>query len=222
MTKKRVYELAKELGVDNKELISRLEKFGIAVRSHSSTLEDSDIQKIQQELQSGEAREMVEQRIKSTVIRRRVIRPPVEEVKPEVVVHETVPAKPEKPKEDAPLKEAPKAKVIDQEPAPPKIVTAEKTLIPIALPEEPVVEKKELPAEEPPKKIAEVTPTAPKEPEEKIKTIEIEKEPSPSVLPPQVTVKAEGVIERKEKEVALSPQFLDLPRRLGDGGYELW
>jgi translation initiation factor IF-2 len=215
MTKKRVYELAKELGVDNKELISRLEKFGIAVRSHSSTLEDSDIQKIQQELQSGETREMVEQRIKSTVIRRRVIRPPVEEVKPEVVVQETIPVKPEKkPKEAAPLKEVPKAKVIDQEPAPkiappaepepPKIVTAEKPVIPIAKPEEPVVEKKEA-VEEPPKKIAEVTPSVSKEPEEKIKPVE--KEPPPVVLPPQVTVKAEGVIERKEKEVAPSPQL---------------
>ena len=40
MTKKRVYELAKELGMENKELIARLEKIGIAVKSHSSTLED--------------------------------------------------------------------------------------------------------------------------------------------------------------------------------------
>ncbi len=40
MTKKRVYELAKELGLENRELISRLEKIGIAVKSHSSTLED--------------------------------------------------------------------------------------------------------------------------------------------------------------------------------------
>ncbi len=38
MAKKRVYELAKEMGLDNKELISRLEKIGIAVKSHSSTL----------------------------------------------------------------------------------------------------------------------------------------------------------------------------------------
>ncbi len=35
MTKKRVYELAKELGIDSKELISRLEKLGIAVKAAS-------------------------------------------------------------------------------------------------------------------------------------------------------------------------------------------
>ena len=83
MSKKRVYELAKELGLENKELIARLEKIGIAVRSHSSTLEDSDLARIQAELTSPEPREVVEQRIKSTVIRRRAVRTPVEDAKPE-------------------------------------------------------------------------------------------------------------------------------------------
>ena len=47
MTKKRVYELAKELGLENKELISRLEKIGIAVKSHSSVIEDDELERIQ-------------------------------------------------------------------------------------------------------------------------------------------------------------------------------
>ena len=83
MSKKRVYELAKELGLENRELISRLEKIGIAVKSHSSTLEDGDLERIQAELLAPEAREVVEKRIKSTVIRRRAVRMPVEESKPE-------------------------------------------------------------------------------------------------------------------------------------------
>lgn len=91
MSKKRVYELAKELGLENKELIARLEKIGIAVRSHSSTLDDADLERIQAELLSPEPREVVEQRIKSTVIRRRAVRLPVEEIKPE----EVAPAAPE-------------------------------------------------------------------------------------------------------------------------------
>ena len=91
MSKKRVYELAKELGLENKELIARLEKIGIAVKSHSSTLEDADLERIQTELLSPEPREVVEQRIKSTVIRRRAVRLPVEEAKPE----EAAPAPPE-------------------------------------------------------------------------------------------------------------------------------
>ncbi|HYA13963.1 MAG TPA: translation initiation factor IF-2 N-terminal domain-containing protein, partial [Syntrophales bacterium] len=82
MTKKRVYELAKELGIDSKELIARLEKLGIAVKAPQSTLEDADLDKIQSELLSNEPHERVEQRIKSTVIRRRTVRPVVEEAKP--------------------------------------------------------------------------------------------------------------------------------------------
>ncbi len=75
MSKKRVYELARELGIENKELIARLEKLGITVKSHSSTLEDADVGRLQRDMLSGEPHELVEKRIKSTVIRRRAVRP---------------------------------------------------------------------------------------------------------------------------------------------------
>lgn len=99
MSKKRVYELAKDLGLENKDLISRLEKIGIAVKSHSSTLEDGDLERIQAELLAPEAREVVEKRIKSTVIRRRSVRMPVEESKPEELAAE--------PEKEAPSDTAP-------------------------------------------------------------------------------------------------------------------
>jgi translation initiation factor IF-2 len=79
MSKKRVYELAKDLGLENKDLISRLEKMGITGKLHSSTLEDVEIEKIQTELLARESREVVEKRIKSTVIRRRAIPSAVDE-----------------------------------------------------------------------------------------------------------------------------------------------
>ena len=101
MSKKRVYELAKDLGLENRELISRLEKIGIAVKSHSSTLEDGDLERIQAELLAPEAREVVEKRIKSTVIRRRSVRMPVEESKPEELAAE--------PEKEAPLDAPPPA-----------------------------------------------------------------------------------------------------------------
>ena len=82
MSKKRVYELAKELGLENRELISRLEKIGIAVKSHSSTLEDGDLERIKEELLSPEPREVAEKRIKPGVIRRRAFRMPTEESPP--------------------------------------------------------------------------------------------------------------------------------------------
>ena len=79
MPKKRVYELAKELGLDNKDLISHLERIGITVKSHSSSLEDDEVERIKSELLAKEPRQVVEQRIKSTVIRRRAVRAPLEE-----------------------------------------------------------------------------------------------------------------------------------------------
>jgi len=89
MSKMRVYELAKELGMDNKELIARLEKFGIAVKAHSSSLEDSDVERIRKEFSLGERNKVIEKRVKSTVIRRRAIRQPSEAIKP-VVAEEDV------------------------------------------------------------------------------------------------------------------------------------
>ena len=84
MPKKRVHELAKELGIENKVLIAHLEKIGIAVKTASSSLDESEVERIKKALSATEHRETVEERIKSTVIRRRTVRtfvePPVEEV----------------------------------------------------------------------------------------------------------------------------------------------
>src|SRR5574340_28015 len=79
MTKKRVYEVAKDLGIENKELIAHLGKLGIEVKSHASSLEDSDVERVRRLLRSREPHEVVEERIKSTVIRRRAVHAPVEE-----------------------------------------------------------------------------------------------------------------------------------------------
>jgi translation initiation factor IF-2 len=78
MPKKRVHELAKELGWENKQLIARLEKIGIPVKTASSSLEESEVERIKNELLATETREVVEERIKSTVIRRRTVRTPIE------------------------------------------------------------------------------------------------------------------------------------------------
>ncbi len=82
MSKKRVYELAKELGVENKELIARLEKMGITVKTHSSTLEDAEVERVKREYLAAEPHEVVEKRVKATVIRRRAVRTVVEEEPP--------------------------------------------------------------------------------------------------------------------------------------------
>lgn len=49
MAKKRVHELAKELNIENKDLINKLIEMGIDAKTHMSALEDNDIQKIEKE-----------------------------------------------------------------------------------------------------------------------------------------------------------------------------
>ena len=53
MSKKRVYEVAKELGVENKVVIDALKKHNIDVKSHMSTVEDSQLSMIKQSLGNG-------------------------------------------------------------------------------------------------------------------------------------------------------------------------
>lgn len=49
MTKMRVHELAKELGIENKELLEILQKKNVEVKNHMSTLEDSVAEEIRRE-----------------------------------------------------------------------------------------------------------------------------------------------------------------------------
>ncbi|MDD5723547.1 MAG: translation initiation factor IF-2 N-terminal domain-containing protein, partial [Syntrophales bacterium] len=98
MSKIRVYELAKELGIENKDLITRLEKLGIAVKAYSSSLEDADVQRVRKEFALGEKDAIVEERVKRTVIRRRAVRQEVSDV-------EEIPSEPQ-PEIEGALKEA--------------------------------------------------------------------------------------------------------------------
>ncbi len=211
MSKKRVYELAKELGIDSKELISRLEKFGIAVKSHSSTLEDADVEKIQKELLSGEPHEMVEQRIKSTIIRRRAVRPVAEEIIAEPVEAE-IPVTPEEKKIDSAVpKEAKKEKAgpkevqtkvtAPAEKAPKKTVPEEAMPPKVAKPEEPAVKDIKVESQTKPADAVEEISKKPK------KTIElVEKKPAPPSATPPATPEAREAPQREDKKEAVSAQ----------------
>lgn len=48
MTKTRVHEIAKELGLNSKDLTTRLQQMGFSVKNHMSTLEESEVIKIRQ------------------------------------------------------------------------------------------------------------------------------------------------------------------------------
>jgi translation initiation factor IF-2 len=50
MTKVRVYELAKDLNMTNRALLNKMKELKIEVKSHMSSLEDSDIRAIKRGL----------------------------------------------------------------------------------------------------------------------------------------------------------------------------
>ncbi len=73
MTRLRVHELAKELNIDNKGLIERIEKLGFPVKNHMSPLPESAVVKIRQQFSEARlmAEKVEEKRIGREVIRRR-------------------------------------------------------------------------------------------------------------------------------------------------------
>jgi translation initiation factor IF-2 len=213
MTKKRVYELAKELGIENKELISRLEKLGIAVKSPSSGLEDNDVEKVRIEFQLGEPREMVEQRIKSTVIRRRAVRPVVEEVRPEPPPEETeITITPDEEKiEKIVAKEVIKEKAVPTEvqpkPAAPREVAPETTAPKGKIPTETTTQEKAKveTQEDIQKKPAAVVEEIPKKHKKKIEVVE--KKPAPPIVAPPVPPEVKEVPKKDEKKEAITPHI---------------
>jgi translation initiation factor IF-2 len=103
MAKVRVYELAKELSMDSKELVEKLKAGGIPVKNYMSTLDEQTVAKAR-EVALGVVSEVIEEkRIRPTVIRRRKKTVTVEAEKVEPAVAEAAPK--------APVVEAPKPPV---------------------------------------------------------------------------------------------------------------
>jgi translation initiation factor IF-2 len=87
MGKVRVYELAKELQMSNKELVAKLQEMGYQVKSHSSTIEEFEVKDIKDRLAGKKAQVITEQKVRPTVIRRRkkIVPKPEEEAAGEAV-----------------------------------------------------------------------------------------------------------------------------------------
>ena len=78
MGKIRIYELARELNMTNKQLLEKLEELGIPVKSHMSSVEESEVDGIKAKIRGKKQPELVEKRIRPSVIRRRRIKKPAE------------------------------------------------------------------------------------------------------------------------------------------------
>ncbi len=127
MAKMRVYELAKELKVDNKDLVRQLIEMGYDVRNHMSTLTPEEAQAVRDKLKESRSEVVEEKRVTKTVIRRRRKKvkpePEPEAAAPEAEAAEPQPAEaaeaaPAEAAEGAPQEAAEAAPAEAAEPAP--------------------------------------------------------------------------------------------------------
>ncbi|WP_224981484.1 translation initiation factor IF-2 [Geomonas agri] len=148
MSKTRVYELAQQMGIDNKELMARLAEAGVQVKNHMAVLEDSDIKAVSAPAQTPHKEVSQEEvRVKPTLIRRRA-----KAVEPEAPAEAAAPAEPEKVEapqppvvEKAPVEEAPKR----PEPVRARIIEAAPAPKPVAKPEAPAAQAPPVKEEKP-------------------------------------------------------------------------
>ncbi|TGU70841.1 translation initiation factor IF-2 [Geomonas terrae] len=201
MSKTRVYELAAQMGIENKELMARLAEAGVQVKNHMAVLEDSDIKAL-----SAPAHPPVKEvsqeevRVKPTLIRRRA-----KAVEPEAQAADE-PAEPVKeeapqpaPPEKAPVEEAPKrpepvrARIIEAAPAP-----------------KPAAVKAEAPApavkEEKPAAAAPAAPAAPEKP-----AVEAPKAEAPAAPAPEAPKAEPAKVEAPKAPAAEAPVAAKAP-----------
>jgi translation initiation factor IF-2 len=71
MVKMRVYEVAKDLGLSNQDVLARARSLGIDARNHMSSVDAEDAARIRRAIEKDRHDNTVEERVSSTVIRRR-------------------------------------------------------------------------------------------------------------------------------------------------------
>mgnify|MGYP001485723760 CR=1 FL=1 len=201
MAKVRVYELAQKHGLENKDLIARLESMGIEVKNHMSALDDEQVARYEDDA-TPKVEKIVEKRLTAGVIRRR--RKEVAKPEPEEVVSE---AQPEE--VTAEPSEAPAETPVEAPAEEPAVVTPE----PVA--QEPVqVEAPEKPVEQP---VAEEPAAAPApEPEVAAAPVEeVAEEKPPVEAKPKQEVKVEKATASRAKILGR----VDIPvSKLADAG----
>ena len=71
MAKMRVYELAKELDMPNKDLVDKISSLGIQIKGHMSSLDEEEAQLVRDTVTGKSQQLIVEKRVRRGVIRRR-------------------------------------------------------------------------------------------------------------------------------------------------------
>lgn len=196
MAKIRVYELARDLNLTNKELIEKLTEFGYSVGNHMSSLEAEAASEFKTKLRQKPTDSVEETRVKPTVIRRR----------------KKAEAPAEKDEAPIPVKEEEKEEV--EAPIPPKTVRRKKKKKPEAeiIPEAEIPEEAEIKPEtvseqvEP--EIEEAATPADTDVEKEATTADKEAEPSlkpaeekePEKIPEKDAKPSEEVVSKPKKK----------------------
>src|SRR3954447_21516229 len=72
MSKVRVYEVAKQLNMDQKSLVALFQSMGFGdVRNHMSAVESDVVERVKRHLERQKSPDAVEERIRPTVVKRR-------------------------------------------------------------------------------------------------------------------------------------------------------
>ena len=221
MAKLRVYELAKELDMPNKDLVEKIDSLGIQIKGHMSALDEEEAQLVRDTVTGRSQQLIVEKRVRRGIIRRRrkVVKtePPAEpmetEGKAEAVPSGEIPAETqleETAPTEAPLEEE-LPTVVDEEATP----EAEAKVAEEAKPEKKVkkkVDEKEKKIKKPrrrvkkeaaakiiklPERGAEVVPEEEVKPEEKTEPLAVE--PTPSVVAPEPEPEKKPAKAKKKK-----------------------
>jgi len=188
MAKVRVYELAKELNLESKKLVERLQAGGLNIKNYMSTLDEETVLQAREIVSGGVSQVVEEKRIRPTVIRRRK---KIVKVEPKIPAAEEE-EKPEEKKIEPPEPEATVEEAAERDAA------VEKPS------EDKVVGEKELPAEEePPEPAPEVKPESKKEAVSPEKVPETQIPPKKAAKPPvKAKVKPKKAKKKKMEQPA--------------------
>ena len=237
MAKMKVHELAKELGVESKELLAVIKNKGIEVKSHMSVLEDGQVEDIRnamkvpsksveapkasekKETETTEAKEVKTEKSAETPVKKKksiiVVSNPSNSKMPGGTQMPKKPAKPAAPKsQPAKTEEKSAEKVVEEQVKAIETVQETPKVQPVKAEEKPVEEAKEV---TPVSKVNEEQKSQPVKMEEKPVEKAVE-EPVKVVEPVQETPQvAEKPVETEKSAEAPKPVATEQPRRNNDG-----
>src|SRR5262249_20979588 len=76
MSKVRIYEVAKELGMEQKAVVALFQSMGFGeVRNHMSSVEPEVVERVRRHIEKQKTSPTVEERIRPTVVKRRAVVP---------------------------------------------------------------------------------------------------------------------------------------------------